>query len=360
MTPAEAGGEMETDPSNMYLSMALDSIEKATRSSRKSIRRFSDTPTADEVHHARVASRRLRTALRTFTGVLADKRHRAWKRPLRRLSRAMGRLRDTDVQLAVLDELHHRAGPRAIARGVDRIRLRLRQRRDELLRILNKLLRDDKHTAALNDILRTIDRVRQKHNLPRAERHAHEQSPDPVPVFHGPPDGPLPVDITGSVNSHLDALLAFADVTDHPEQVERLHAMRIAVKRLRYTLEMYEPMLGNRAADAITAAREMQELLGEIHDCDVWLGWLPIFTRDETQRIIEHFGHDRPMAQILPGLAFISDDRSRLRDDLFRRFVALMRRVEMERVLPRLRHALITSPPYRNDAGGHGLRLAGE
>jgi CHAD domain-containing protein len=50
-----------------------------------------------------------------------------------------------------------------------------------------------------------------------------------------------------------------------------LHDMRIAAKRLRYVLELTEPVLGSAAADGAREAKAIQTLLGELHDCDVML-----------------------------------------------------------------------------------------
>ena len=47
--------------------------------------------------------------------------------------------------------------------------------------------------------------------------------------------------------------------------------MRIAAKRLRYVLEVTEGCFGSEAESARKAAKRLQEVLGEIHDCDVML-----------------------------------------------------------------------------------------
>jgi CHAD domain-containing protein len=55
---------------------------------------------------------------------------------------------------------------------------------------------------------------------------------------------------------------------------EVLHELRIAAKRLRYSLEFFESCYGKRLANYIEAIRDLQELLGDIHDCDVMIGVL--------------------------------------------------------------------------------------
>jgi CHAD domain len=49
------------------------------------------------------------------------------------------------------------------------------------------------------------------------------------------------------------------------------HDMRIAAKRLRYVLEMTSFCFGRPADTARRRARDLQDILGEIHDCDVML-----------------------------------------------------------------------------------------
>jgi CHAD domain-containing protein len=70
------------------------------------------------------------------------------------------------------------------------------------------------------------------------------------------------------------ALRALADGDDAPsaDQLRELHELRIAAKRLRYTLELFEPVLPGDAADAIDELKRLQDELGFVHDRDVLTG----------------------------------------------------------------------------------------
>lgn len=54
-------------------------------------------------------------------------------------------------------------------------------------------------------------------------------------------------------------------------KVKAQHDMRIAAKRLRYVLEVTGFCFGRPANTARRRARDLQDILGEIHDCDVML-----------------------------------------------------------------------------------------
>jgi len=64
-------------------------------------------------------------------------------------------------------------------------------------------------------------------------------------------------------------LLAFDEAVRDPANVRELHDLRIAAKRLRYTLEVLGTVLGPAAGVVEDVARALQDLLGEVHDCDV-------------------------------------------------------------------------------------------
>ena len=64
-------------------------------------------------------------------------------------------------------------------------------------------------------------------------------------------------------------LLTFDEAVRDPANVRELHDLRIAAKRLRYTLEVLGTVLGPAAGVVENEARALQDLLGEVHDCDV-------------------------------------------------------------------------------------------
>ena len=66
-------------------------------------------------------------------------------------------------------------------------------------------------------------------------------------------------------------LYAFVPEALGENATSAMHDMRIAAKRLRYLLELVGFCFGDVGEEARTRARELQEVLGEIHDCDVML-----------------------------------------------------------------------------------------
>jgi CHAD domain-containing protein len=82
---------------------------------------------------------------------------------------------------------------------------------------------------------------------------------------------PLRPNATRIVATRLAELLALAGPALDPGASTAQHDLRIAAKRLRYVLEIVEPCFGVEAKAARKAAKELQGVLGEIHDCDVML-----------------------------------------------------------------------------------------
>ncbi len=62
---------------------------------------------------------------------------------------------------------------------------------------------------------------------------------------------------------------SYEPVIDHPELSEALHDLRIAAKRLRYTLELFQPRFGESGKRQIDRVKAIQEVLGTLHDHDV-------------------------------------------------------------------------------------------
>jgi len=83
------------------------------------------------------------------------------------------------------------------------------------------------------------------------------------------PDGTLADNAERIVRVRLDELCSFMPRAADPAEVAALHDMRIAAKRLRYILELTAPCFGPYAEKAGRQAKEVQDLVGEIHDCDV-------------------------------------------------------------------------------------------
>ena len=83
------------------------------------------------------------------------------------------------------------------------------------------------------------------------------------------PDGPFRSSAGRIVRTRLGELYAFDPAIRDAANVTELHDMRIAAKRLRYVLEIVGFAFGSEGKTLEEEAKWLQDLLGEIHDCDV-------------------------------------------------------------------------------------------
>jgi hypothetical protein len=73
--------------------------------------------------------------------------------------------------------------------------------------------------------------------------------------------------------TRIAELWSFAEYLPYPERVRELHDMRIAAKRLRYCFEFFTPCFTD-LGEALKRFKKLQDFLGELHDCDVWVDYL--------------------------------------------------------------------------------------
>ena len=173
------------------------------------------------------------------------------------------------------------------------------------------------------------------------------------------PDGMLADNAERIVRVRLDELQSFIPRALDPAEVVALHDMRIAAKRLRYILEVTaETCFGPYAETALKRTKDLQDLLGEIHDCDVQLPRVEELVdtlRDEDAAELRRRAGDAPdldpaLASRLPhsdswrGLIALETYLRARRDLLYARFTTFWRDLEREGFRARLEYAIAERP----------------
>jgi len=194
------------------------------------------------VHAARIATRRIRELL-PLTG--------EWHRPdvvdslhqrFRAVGRALGKVRDADVRILLLKQLEPRI-PSAVPALVG-VRQHQERRRLELMRKLIKQFEHDGLPELMHEALRG-----------RRVSSAWRRSGRPW-------------------RRQLQSILSeraqsATDAVRHATGVyfpHRAHSARIAIKKLRYALEIAEATSTLRTTEAIPDLKKAQDILGDLHD----------------------------------------------------------------------------------------------
>ena len=67
----------------------------------------------------------------------------------------------------------------------------------------------------------------------------------------------------------IQEVYSWAESIRAPDKVKELHNLRISIKRLRYSMEFLAINYGEEFQDFLKILADLQEQLGDIHDCDV-------------------------------------------------------------------------------------------
>ncbi len=236
------------------------------------------------VHQARVATRRLRSDLRTF-GSLVDP---VWAAALRDelgwFARILGAVRDGDVMLERMRERSVQL-PESTSRGAARVLATLETTRHDAHAELLPTLHSERYLSLL-------DRLVAAANAPALVLEADLSAATVLPGV-----------IRLPWRSLAKRVKALGDVpTD-----EELHDVRIKTKRVRYAAEAVAPLVGRQARVFATAAAALQEVLGDLNDAVVAETWLREWARESRSM------HGVFAAGELAGLERAAGQRSRAR-----------------------------------------------
>jgi CHAD domain-containing protein len=202
-------------------------------------RRCRDCDDAAAIHDARVAARRLETALATWRDAIDPGAKRRARRSLRRWRRRMAQARDLEVVVEALAEDGF-AGTVAEAAHLARLRASLAIRRNRVRRdIANRL------TPA------RLERLRVRLEL--------------AVVSAAPASDAIPTATRRCARAQRNAETA-VEAAWSVDDDRALHAARIAVKKRRYAEEALAAGTGAPPAEASASVRALQRALGAVHD----------------------------------------------------------------------------------------------
>ncbi|HUL75257.1 MAG TPA: CHAD domain-containing protein [Vicinamibacterales bacterium] len=216
------------------------------------------------IHRARTTSRRLREALPVAAVAVPGASTDRARRDIRRLTRWLGKVRELDVALAELTAAATRHGWNAAAVGaIERTLAAERARRfaDFVLKL------DDLDAGRLRTRLDAIAAGLSADPLPRLAERA----------------------LARRLRHRAVRLVAAIDAAGTVYIPERLHAVRIAAKKLRYTLELARDAAGLPVGRQIGALRRTQDVLGHLHDLQVLEGLVNASAAGPAGRVVAKY-----------------------------------------------------------------------
>jgi CHAD domain-containing protein len=209
-----------------------------------------DGADAEELHGMRVATRRMRAAWRVFGDAYDPARTKAFRRRLRELAALLGGVRDLDVLIGATEAYGEAIG------SADRA----------ALRPLLAAWRSDRDLARVQLVVE-LDSKGHRRFVDDYVDFVSSPGRDVLPV-----EPTIPHRVRDTAASRIwaayehvrayEAVLRWADVPT-------LHQLRIAAKRLRYTLEFVREPLGEDASPLIARIVALQDHLGFMNDAEV-------------------------------------------------------------------------------------------
>ncbi len=206
------------------------------------------------VHQARVATRRLRSDLRTLRPMLQTARTEPLRQELKWLGELLGAVRDADVlhelltsKLSVLPE-ESRDDAAPIAKELER-------QRATQLATLNRGLESGRYLALLDKLVSAV------HEPPLERSHRHPTRRDDAAVKR-------------LADKQWKRLRKAVDELPRDPSDAELHEVRKRAKQARYAFEATAPILGKRARRLAKRLAGLQDHLGAHQDAVVASDWL--------------------------------------------------------------------------------------
>lgn len=213
----------------------------------------------EDVHQMRVATRRMRSALRLLEPYFKQKTVRPFTDSLRVLARRLGDVRDLDVLIEDIQKAQGKVsedGQAALQTIIEHFDAKRKKARAKLVKHLDS----GAYTRFVDDFAAFVTK------RGAGAVNVEENSVTPYQVRHAVPV--LLQDHLGIVRAYdtvIPAVSKTDEVSELPEMAT-LHQLRIEFKRLRYALYFFREVLGASGKAFINEIKLMQDLLGRLND----------------------------------------------------------------------------------------------
>jgi len=264
----------------------------------------------EALHDMRVASRRLREALEIFQFRFPPKIYDRLYARGRRITRALGQARNADVAVDYFAKLL--AGSQDL---IEQIALQ------DILRRLAK-----QQTRLRAKMQEELDKVQSANLLPRFEKAFDNLAQNPASRQRG---SRTALQLARRLFAQrLREIFACYRLIHGESDVEGLHNLRIAVKKLRYALETLDFTAGEHAKENLKFFKKLQTVLGDLHDRDVFL--------EITQKRLKKLQQQSFSDHLLSGYQLIVTSITLQRQDFYADYVKLFGQAKIQEWRPRV------------------------
>jgi CHAD domain-containing protein len=275
--PAALAGELPSDP-------GIEPDDPMSEAGRKTLRfhyrrmLYNEPGTRDgtdveSLHDMRVATRRMRAAFRVFGPYYKSREIAAYRKGLKQAGRALGPVRDLDVFRAKIGR-YLLILPDSKRHDLDPFLAVFEAHRDSTRDSMNAYLDSDEYRRFKVRFGQFVE----TQGMGSWPTSLEDGEPRPYRVRHVAPM---------VIYQRVAAVRAYDEWVSIPNPPpERLHALRIACKHLRYTLEFFQEVLGPDTEALLTSVVAVQDHLGNLQDAIVARALLNDFLQTGT------WGHD--------------------------------------------------------------------
>ena len=214
---------------------------------KKAVKGFQE----DDIHDFRVASRRLREGLTLFSPSFPGKKSAKLIKQVRKVTRMLGDLRNTDEAVLFFSSLSSDETAQS-AHEVEELLTGLRRERDQA----HKRLKKELGSLDPEPLRAGFDAIRNGGNL------FGDSAVDPfmsITSFAG-----------GAIMERAGTLAELLPPAVRETESAAQHELRIAVKKMRYRMEILAPLMRTGYEDLHGALKGYQDVLGKLHDMDVF------------------------------------------------------------------------------------------
>ncbi len=214
------------------------------------------------VHKTRVTSRRLRATMPLFKDCFRRKDFKEWLCEIKKVTRLLGDARDLDVQIVFVEQYIQKLESEAERTGIESL---VKSHKDQRRSIQPSIVSGLEQLKE-SDILGNMQQFCEQSNEEQSNELFDPQKVLEKACWH--------------ISFRIDDLLALENYVHLENEVLKHHQMRICAKKLRYTMESFASLYQNKLSQEIETIKTFQDILGEMHDCDVWSEYIPKFIQE--------------------------------------------------------------------------------